>query len=58
LYRPGLHGQIIAGAKKSEKQKELTESALGLKLGLIGFVLGLFWHFIGFNWLCIGFDWL
>jgi len=33
-----LHGQITAGAKKSEKQKELTESALGLKLGLIGFV--------------------
>jgi len=40
--------------EKTIKQKELTESApglkLGLKLGLIGFVLGLFWHFIGFDW--------
>jgi hypothetical protein len=50
LYRPGLHGQIIAGAEKSEKQKELTESEPGLtrhtdggqELALFGFVLGLF----------------
>jgi hypothetical protein len=47
LYRPGLHGQIIAGAKKSEKQKGTKESASGLKLGLFGFELGLFWRFIG-----------
>ena len=34
LYSPILHFQIIAGAKKSEKQKGTTESASGLKLGL------------------------
>jgi hypothetical protein len=44
LYGPILHWQIIAGAQKSEKQKELAESALSLKLGLFGFV-----------WVCFGF---
>jgi len=57
---PGLFviGQIIAGAKKSEKQKELTESALSLKLGLFGFVLGSFWVHIGFVLGLIGFNWV
>ena len=39
MYCPVLHSQIIDGATKSEKQKEFTESAPGLKSGLIGFVL-------------------
>jgi hypothetical protein len=42
-------GEIIAGAKKSGKQKETTESKPGLKLGLFGFVLGSFLQIAQFD---------
>jgi hypothetical protein len=48
-----MHGEIIAEAKKSEKQKELPEIEAGLKLGLIGFVFPASAESFIFIFLCI-----